>query len=51
MIRGAAWRAGFWVRVCGYGVAVSTSPPLFSERHGYRRCVRVFGVKFEVLRP
>jgi hypothetical protein len=42
---------GMWFRVYGYGFSVSNSPPLFSERNGLRKTVRVFGVKFELLMP
>ena len=38
-----------WVRVFGYGFGISNLPPLFSERYGYRKAVRIFGVKFEYL--
>jgi hypothetical protein len=41
----------FWFRVFGYGLLVSTMTPLFSERYGYRKVIRIFGVKFEFLRP
>lgn len=49
VIAGACWKWGFWVRVAGRGISVSTAPPLFSERAGLRKCVRVLGVKFEYL--
>ncbi len=46
--QGEDW--GFWFRVFGYGIAVSTMSPLFSERHGFRKAIRVFGVKIELLK-
>lgn len=51
-----AWREGFrfglWFRLWGYGLAIGTMRPMFSERMGYaRRTMRVFGVKFCALIP
>ena len=46
---GKHWCA--WFRVFGYGLVLSTVPPLFSERNGYTRALRVFGVRVGVLRP
>lgn len=46
--------AGFWFRVCGYGLHVSTkkrSSALFSERYGFRKALYLFGLRFEVLKP
>jgi hypothetical protein len=47
------YRDGFWVRVTrhGYGLSVTTGRPLFSERSGHRKVLRIFGVGFEVLKP
>lgn len=48
------WRWGFWFRVLGYGLTVvqtSQYPPLFSERHGYRKFLRVGGFRIGVLSP
>lgn len=42
---------GFWFRVKGYGLHITNAPPLFSERRGLRICVRILGVKIEVLTP
>lgn len=43
----AGWRTSgvAWLRVAGYGIAVHApwSLPLFSERHGMRRMLRVGG--------
>jgi hypothetical protein len=47
--QGKDW--GFWFRIFGYGLAVSTLQPLFSERNGYRRTFRIFGIKIEALAP
>ncbi len=32
---------GFWIRLFGYGFSISNSPPLFSERAGLRKAVRI----------
>jgi len=48
---GTYYKTGFWFRVLGYGLSVSTDPPLFSERNGLKKVVRVFGVKIELLAP
>lgn len=48
------WRWGFWLRVGGYGLSVVQSsqfPPLFSERHGYRKFWRVAGFRIGFLTP
>jgi len=47
--QGKDW--GFWFRIFGYGLAVSTMKPMFSERNGLRKTVRILGVKFETLTP
>lgn len=39
----------FWLRIRGRGIAISNEPALFSERNGLRKCVRIFGIKFEWL--
>lgn len=44
-------RGFFWFRIFGYGLCITTNAPTFSERNGYEKSVRVFGVKFEVLTP
>lgn len=42
---------GVWYfRVWGYGLHATTRPPLFSERHGYRRTVRVGRWRVRLLR-
>lgn len=50
-----AWReppfSGAWVRVFGYGLAISNTPPLFSERAGYRKTIRIGNWKAVALRP
>jgi hypothetical protein len=58
---GTAWRPdaitpfwGFWFRVCGYGLSVSTkkrSMAFFSERYGYTKPLYVLGLRFLVLTP
>ena len=52
----AIWRHQFgtdaWFRLFGYGILVSSSPPTFSERHGFdRRSVRMLGVRVKLLTP
>lgn len=42
---------GLWVRLWGYGFSISNSAPLFSERAGLRKVVRIKGIKFELLTP
>lgn len=49
MLCGHFWRTGFWVRIFGFGLSISTDKPLFSERYGHRKCLRIYGVKFEYL--
>ncbi len=39
-----------WFRLFGYGFSISNTPPLFSERAGLRKVVRIKGVKFELLK-
>lgn len=41
----------FWFRICGYGLVVSDktiNPPLFSERNGLRRWLRIgrYGIRW-----
>lgn len=46
--------SGFWFRVFGYGLHVSTKPrsaALFSERYGDRKALYLCGLRFEVLKP
>ena len=50
-LTGTVYRWGFWFRVFGYGVSVSNDRPLFSERVGLRSSFRIFGIKFEYLKP
>lgn len=55
----AWWRenycgTGFWFRVRGWGLHVSTKPrsaALFSERYGYRKASYVFGLRLELPKP
>ena len=51
MIKAYFWKWGFWIRIFDYGIAVSTDEPIFSERYGYRRVLRIMGIKFEYLPP
>lgn len=46
-----AWKWGFWFRLFGHGLHVTSQQPFFSERYGFRRGLRVFGWKFERLKP
>jgi hypothetical protein len=42
----------FWFKVNGYGLSVTDSKPMFSERNGYRKnFIRIFGIKFELMLP
>lgn len=45
--QGKEW--GAWFRVFGYGLLISNTRPLFSERNGHRKAIRVFGIKIEAL--
>lgn len=48
----AVWRWGFWFRVFGRGIYLAVDdglPPLWSERHGFRRVYRFSGLKFQWL--
>ena len=47
--QGGNW--GFWFRIRGYGLAVSTMELLFSERMGYRKTLRIGRIKIKLLRP
>lgn len=40
-----------WFRLRGYGVSIHNDRPLFSERNGHRKTVRIFGVAFQWLKP
>jgi hypothetical protein len=50
---GEAWRLadnwGFWFRIFGRGLHVTNSAPVFSERYGYTKSFRIFGVKIKYL--
>lgn len=54
-LAGSAWRQGkhwgMWFRIFGYGLVLSTMQPIFSERNGYAKAVRVFGIKIAILKP
>lgn len=39
-----------WVRIFGYGFCISRMQPLFSERYGYKKIYRFFGLKLTFLR-
>jgi hypothetical protein len=46
--------SGFWFRVRGYGLHVSTrrrEDAIFSERMGLRKALYLVGLRFEVLLP
>ncbi len=55
IINGSAFRTGSdwgaWFRFFGYGFAVSTMEPMFSERYHFRRVIRILGIKIEWLHP
>lgn len=50
-----AWKEsgpwGFWFRVHGYGLSISTNDKSFSERNGYKKSLVVFGIKISILKP
>lgn len=50
-----AWRQsghfGFWFRVFGYGLCISTMEPNFSERNGYTKTLRIGRIKIKALKP
>jgi len=44
---------GFWFRVLGHGLSIvdkTKHRPLFSERHGYRKVLRIGRIGIEYLR-
>jgi hypothetical protein len=50
---GVPEHSGFWFRVFGYGLHVSTKKrkdALFSERYGFRKVLYLFGLRFEALK-
>lgn len=55
LLCGTAWRQGgywgVWFRVFGYGLVITTMQPMFGERNGNAKVLRVFGVKVGFLRP
>jgi len=40
-----------FLTVFGYGLYISNQPPLFSERNGLIKVTRIFGFKFEWIKP
>jgi hypothetical protein len=44
-IQSAGWKdehsIGFWIRIFGKGIHVSTLPLNFSERNGYRKFLKI----------
>jgi hypothetical protein len=47
-----SYSSGWWFRICGHGLAVDypVIPPLFSERYGYRKTLRIGRLRIERLR-
>lgn len=41
---------GLWFRVFGVGLSIDNMPPMFSERYGFRRKLRIGQWGIEVLR-
>lgn len=40
----SSYDGGFWIRILGRGISISNKekhPPLFSERNGYRKVLRI----------
>lgn len=52
-LSGTAWNEGriwgFWFRIFDRGLHVTNDTPVFSERYGYTKTVRLFGVKIKLL--
>lgn len=49
-----AYEGGFWIRICNHGLEFidkSKYPPLFSERNGYKKVLRIGKWGIEFLRP
>ena len=48
------WKWGLWFRIRGWGLLIDGdkgNPPMFSERHGYVKVWRGFGLRVKVLKP
>jgi hypothetical protein len=49
LFEGERWRTGsdwgFWFRIFGHGLAISTMQPTFSQRNGYTAMLRIVRVK------
>ena len=50
-MEGKRYDGGFWIRIMGRGISIVDKhkhPPLFSERHGYRKVLRIgrWGIEF-----
>lgn len=41
----------FWFRIFGYGLVVTTAPPLFSDRMGYTKSLRIGRLRIKGLKP
>lgn len=54
-MRNTFWQShetGFYFRICGYGLSFDIDlPPLFSERYGLRRVLRIGKLAIQFLRP
>ena len=51
---GMTYDGGFWFRILGHGLSVQDKtkhPPVFSERHGHRRVLRLGKWGVEILQP
>ena len=44
-------KRGFWFRVGNWGLSVSNERPLFSERYGYTKVLRLGQWGIQVLKP
>ena len=43
--------SGFWFRILGYGLHFTDAPPLFSERNGYTKKIKLpFGFRMGFLK-
>jgi hypothetical protein len=48
------YKGGFWFRLFGYGhgLNIRNTPKLFSERHGYKKALRLpFRYRVSILKP
>ena len=44
------YKWGFWFRLFGYGLNVNNNPPLFSQRNGYTKMIKIGKIKIILIR-